>query len=89
MIFYMLRWSSSLLILNVASKIDFTFKLISAKILLLNLPYFIPTSRSVKGLRFYPMCKLISYSAKSSCIPAKMQDSCMRQRAVYDSQQQQ
>lgn len=56
----MLGWSGSLAILNVVSKTDFTFKLTKAKNLLLNLPSFIPTSGSVKGLRFYPMCKLMS-----------------------------
>ena len=59
MIFYMLGWSGSLTILSVVSKIDFTFKLTRAKNFLSHLPSFIPTSGCVKGLRFYPVCKLI------------------------------
>lgn len=50
-------WCGSWLILNEASKIDFTFKHASTKNLILYLPSFMQMSRTMKGLRVYTTCK--------------------------------
>lgn len=68
-------------------KIDFISNLTSAKNLYFKSAFFHADVRNCERSEVLPMCKLISYPAKNSCIWPKTQDTCLRNRVIFQSEQ--